>query len=86
MEAQRNKEVLDGMRSATHMIADPVTSFAETMRSLDIRVGMHNYVGFDGEPVVLVIAREDRAAEIEAAVNAVMDDAWQADSKARTAA
>lgn len=78
----RNVEVLDGMKAATSEISVPVTRFAESMRALDIRVGMHNYVGFDGEPVVLVVARESRAAEVERLVDGLMGDDWQADSNA----
>lgn len=80
MEAERSKEVIAGMVAATKAIANPVSDFARAMEKLDIRIGVHNYVDDHGDPVLLVVARGDRAAEVEAACDKIVSDGWVADS------
>jgi hypothetical protein len=82
MNKQRNEEILDEMTRNVLLIEPEVDRFVETMRTLDIRIGMHNYVGFDEEPIVFVVARAERATEIEALVEDLMGDKWEADSAA----
>lgn len=77
---ERNDQILDGMSAASERIAPAVTRFAEALQELGIRVGLHNYEGFEGEPVLLVVARGDRATEIERLIDEYMGEDWQADS------
>lgn len=52
------------------------------VRRASTEKGYFPYEGFEGEPVLLIVARTERAEQLEKIVDDLLGDDWQADSLA----